>query len=177
MTTPVRARSFVFYLGLVDTNNRPSFKSSPTISAGDFKVSTDGSAYANLTNLPTVTPAGSESVRVALTAAEMTGAEVNVMASDQAGAEWDDVFVTISVTSASIDDVYTDTQYLTGTVGTIATDVDFVRSMTAGRWKIDTTVNQMIFYEEDNATEVARFNLLDTAGSPTSTCVAERTKV
>lgn len=47
--------------------------------------------------------------------------------------------------------------------------------MEGGRWKL--TNNQMIFYEEDNLTEVARFNLYDASGTPTTDNVYERRRV
>jgi len=49
--------------------------------------------------------------------------------------------------------------------------------MEGGRWKIDTTTNQMIFYKADNITEVARFNLFDSSGAPASENVYERRRV
>ena len=44
-----------------------------------------------------------------------------------------------------------------------------------GRWKL--VNNQMVFYESDNVTEVARFDLFDSAGNPTMTNVYERVRV
>ena len=44
-----------------------------------------------------------------------------------------------------------------------------------GKWI--NLANQMIFYKEDNATEIARYNLTDENGSPSTTSVFERTKV
>jgi len=44
-----------------------------------------------------------------------------------------------------------------------------------GRWKIIN--NQMIFYKEDNSTEVVRFDLFDDTGSPTMDAVFDRVKV
>jgi len=44
-----------------------------------------------------------------------------------------------------------------------------------GRWKI--VNNQMIFYKDDNVTEVVRFNLFDDAGNPSIDAVFERLKV
>jgi hypothetical protein len=44
-----------------------------------------------------------------------------------------------------------------------------------GRWKLEN--NQMIFYEDDNSTEVARFNLFDSNGSPTMENVYDRQRV
>lgn len=44
-----------------------------------------------------------------------------------------------------------------------------------GRWKIEN--NQMIFYKDDNLTEVARYDLFDENGTPTIEAVFERIKV
>ena len=46
-----------------------------------------------------------------------------------------------------------------------------------GRWKLDTSLNQLILYGEDNTTEVARFNTFDNAGNPSTATIYERTKV
>lgn len=51
----------------------------------------------------------------------------------------------------------------------------FIGSIEGGRWKIEN--NQMIFYEDDNVTEVARFNLFDADGLPAETDVFERVRV
>jgi hypothetical protein len=53
--------------------------------------------------------------------------------------------------------------------------VAFLRDMTGGRWEL--ADNQMIFYAADNATEVARFDLLDAAGQPTMSSPFERVRV
>ncbi len=57
----------------------------------------------------------------------------------------------------------------------LVADINFIKDIEGGRWKIIS--NQMVFYKEDNATEIARFNLLDTAGNPTEQNVAERQRV
>lgn len=77
------------------TAGTTTWKTTPTIAAGDFKVSKDGGALANLTTLPSESPAGSGIVAVALSATEMTADRVTVKAHDAAGAEWDDNGVTI----------------------------------------------------------------------------------
>jgi hypothetical protein len=46
-----------------------------------------------------------------------------------------------------------------------------------GRWKIDVALNQMVFYDETNAVEVARFDLKDAAGNPAYENVMERVRV
>jgi hypothetical protein len=61
---------------------------------------------------------------------------------------------------------------VTGTSGLTAEEsaaLTFIADIEGGRWKIDEVAKQMIFYEDDNVTEVARFNLLDSAGAPTGT--------
>lgn len=55
-----------------------------------------------------------------------------------------------------------------------AADLRFTRFMTTGRWLIDENTNQMIFYKDDNNTEIARFDLKDSAGNPAVDAVFER---
>lgn len=54
--------------------------------------------------------------------------------------------------------------------------VEFIKQIEGGRWIIDESVDQMIFYKDDNTTEIARFNLFDITGSATSTNVFERVR-
>jgi hypothetical protein len=105
MADPKRNTAFSFVMGLVDSAARPAFKASPTLAAGDFKVSTDGSALANLTTLPTVIPAGSRLVLVSLSAAEMNGDRIVVQAADAVGAEWDEAIITLDTTVVTVDDL------------------------------------------------------------------------
>jgi len=87
---PIRGQAYRIFITLEDQANAGLDKANPTIAAGDFQRSLDGGAFANLTTLPSVTPAGSVSVQVDLSAAEMTADNVLVHASDAAGAEWFD---------------------------------------------------------------------------------------
>ena len=57
----------------------------------------------------------------------------------------------------------------------LQTDISFLKGIEGGRWKI--VSNQMVFYDSDNTTEIARFNLLDSSGTPTMSNVFERTRV
>lgn len=52
-----------------------------------------------------------------------------------------------------------------------------IKDFTEGRWRIDKNTNQMIFFKEDNTTEIARFNLFDSAGNPSVETVFDRQKV
>jgi len=55
-----------------------------------------------------------------------------------------------------------------------AVDLRFTRFMTTGRWIIDENTNEMIFYKDDNTTEIARFDLKDSAGNGAVDAVFER---
>lgn len=67
-------------------------------------------------------------------------------------------------------------RYAFGTSG-INGDMKFVRDIEGGRWKIDTGTNQMTFYEADNSTTVATFDLKGESGTATSEDVYERSRV
>lgn len=67
----------------------------PTLATGDVKVSKDGGAFADITALPVVTPAGGIAVLVSLSATEMTADSVLVQFIDAAGAEWKDKLIEI----------------------------------------------------------------------------------
>lgn len=88
---PVKGKDYLYAIALQDMANPGSFKAVPTIAAGDFKVSTDGSALANLATLPTNTPSGSIWLQVAFSSGEMNGDVVQFQAIDQtATKEWAD---------------------------------------------------------------------------------------
>ena len=53
--------------------------------------------------------------------------------------------------------------------------VEFIYNVESGRWVI--VGNQIIFYQSDNTTEVARFNLKDISGNATMRNVFERVRV
>lgn len=90
-----RGVALSFDLPLISVANRPAFQVNPTIALGDFQIKKDAGAFVNLTNLPTVDPAGSRNVNISLTATEMTADRVVVLGVDAAGNEWDMVEVTI----------------------------------------------------------------------------------
>ena len=95
MSEPITAEPFQMYVTLTNINDPRFFVEDPTIVAGDFQVSIDGGALGNLTNLPIVDPAGSKLVLVNLTAAEMTGSDISIVASDQDATEWEDLAIAI----------------------------------------------------------------------------------
>lgn len=97
---PKRNQAFVLGITLLDATDNLSFKSSATIALGDFKISKDGGAFANLTNLPAVTPAASVGVELLLTAAELLADRVLITGIDQTSPkEWADFSIAISTTA------------------------------------------------------------------------------
>ena len=53
-------------------------------------------------------------------------------------------------------------------------NIRFMRDFSAGRWKIDENTKQMIFYGENNTSELVRFQLLDKNQNPSINDVFER---
>lgn len=104
---PKKNTAFIIYVTLSAQANATAFQSSPTLAAGDFKVSIDGGALANLATLPTVTPAAGKIVKISLSASEMNGDNICVIGSDAAGAEWRDIFINIQTSAQQVDDLST----------------------------------------------------------------------
>lgn len=100
-----RAVEYIFYVSLVQQADTKLFQSNPTLAAGDVTISKDGGAFANLTTLPTVTPASGKSVKVTLSNTEMTADNVLVVFSDAAGAQWCDLSINIQTAARQIDDL------------------------------------------------------------------------
>ncbi len=97
-TLPVQGQDYEFTIGLTDAVNAKRFVVDPTIASGDFQISKDDGALANLTNLPMVTPAGTTLVAIDLTAAEMDASKVVVIGIDQTvSPEWVDTMYSIDV--------------------------------------------------------------------------------
>lgn len=97
---PVKNVAFVFRTAFQDAGTPGSFKSSPTLAAGDFKRDQDGGGLNNLTTLPTVDPAATVMVKFSLSAAEMNYDTVSIINVDQtATKEWADSFFCILTTA------------------------------------------------------------------------------
>jgi hypothetical protein len=81
-------------------NAAGSFKSSPTIATGDWKVDIDGGGFNNLATLPTVSPAANIAVLIELSSTEMNGDVITIRGVDQTSPkEWADFFLSIPTTS------------------------------------------------------------------------------
>src|SRR3990167_8564897 len=98
---PTKNQDFLVRIALEDMANPGSFKSSPTIAAGDFKVDLDGAGLTNLGTLPSVSPAASVLVLITLANTEMNGDVITLVGIDQTSPkEWADFVVSIPTTSA-----------------------------------------------------------------------------
>jgi len=102
---PKKNAAFTFYVSLTSQASPNNFQASATLAAGDVKVAIDNGSFNNLTTLPVVTPAGSKTIKVDLSADEMNGDNIQVLFSDAAGAEWADLMVNIQTTARQVDDL------------------------------------------------------------------------
>ncbi len=97
--------AYIIYVGLVSQADTKLLQVNPTIASGDFKVSIDGGAFANLATLPVVTPSGGRAVKISLSAGEMNGDNIFVQCVDASGAEWCDLCFNIPTAARQIDDL------------------------------------------------------------------------
>lgn len=104
MASPKKNSPYAFCIALVGSASG-DFQINPTIEEGDFKVSTDGGGFASLATLPSVSPIGTVCVDVSLSADEMNGDKVVVLARDVAGDEWEDQFIFIETDEVNLNDL------------------------------------------------------------------------
>ena len=170
---PKRATEFIFYMGLVSQADTKLFQTNPTLAAGDVKVSIDGGANNNLTTLPVVTPASSKNIKVTLSAAEMTGDNIQLIFSDAAGAEWCDVEVNIQTSDNLINDLALATAFTTivpdstASPGTRPTLNQALLMMTRFLMEKSLVGTTMTVNKEDGTTASMTFTL-DSANNPTN---------
>ena len=67
--------------------------------------------------------------------------------------------------------------YATEEYNPMPEQVEFIKSIEGGRWKLDSDTNQMIFYKDDNTTVVARFGMSGSEGTPAVSDVFERQRL
>lgn len=96
---PKKNEDCLFYIALEDYLNPGRIKTGVTIAAGDFKVSKDGGALANLGTLPSESPASSGLILVTLSSTEMNADNVVLRCVDQTNPpEWADKVIAIPTT-------------------------------------------------------------------------------
>jgi len=106
MAEPQKGVAYEFYLSVADLGDSQMFVVDPTIAAGDFQVSKDGGAFANLSSLPTVAPGGSQTIKINLSTAEMTADKVDPQGHDQVGEQWGDIFMFIDAPIGNFESVF-----------------------------------------------------------------------
>lgn len=136
---PLKNSTYSFEVSLVDQSDTDTFKSNPTLAAGDVTVSKDGGSFANIDSLPTAIDAGSV-LTVALTATEMNADRVAVLFNDAAGDEWQDLLVVIETDTRQLNDVATETKQDTIDTVVDAILVDTGTSIPAEIEGVDTDV-------------------------------------
>jgi hypothetical protein len=93
---PVKNEDFIIRVALQDLSANGSFKSNPTIAAGDFKVDKDGGGLTNLSTLPSVDPSSTVLLKITLSSTEMNADVVTVVGIDQTSPkEWADFVLSI----------------------------------------------------------------------------------
>jgi hypothetical protein len=120
---PVKNQSYSFEIALTDQADTALFKSSPTLAAGDVKVSKDGGAFSNIDSLPSEISSGV--LTVALTADEMDADRVAILFTDAAGAEWSSLLVTLRTVAQTLDTIDSNVDSIlsdTGTDGVVIAD-------------------------------------------------------
>lgn len=101
---PKRGVAYRFTMSLFAQSDN-QIKTTPTLAAGDVKVSKDNGATANITTLPSEAPAGSGILQVDLSATEMTADLVTVTFIDAAGSEWNSAVANIAPTVRQLADL------------------------------------------------------------------------
>lgn len=97
---PKKNEDFIIRISFADMAVPGSFKSNPTIAAGDFKVDKDGGGLTNLSTLPSVDPASTVLVKITLSNTEMNADVVTLVCVDQTTPkEWADFVLSIPTTA------------------------------------------------------------------------------
>lgn len=97
---PKKNEDFLIRIAVSSAQDPRSFQVNPTIAAGDFQVDKDGGGFTNLTTLPSVSPAGTQTILITLSATEMNADVVTLRGVDQtATKEWCDIIISIPTTA------------------------------------------------------------------------------
>ncbi len=94
-----------------------SVVTTPTIAAGDIRISIDFGAFQNITAVED--PAASGQVKLSPTQAQTNGVHLGIFWIDQAGAEWDDGYYSIFTETTTIGTMGTVLTVITATLATM----------------------------------------------------------
>jgi hypothetical protein len=166
-------------IGLLDALIPGSLKAAPTLAAGDFKIEIDGGTATNLTNLPTVTPAGGTSVKIILTQAEINGDNLVINCIDQTNPkEWTDAKVIIQTAGDTVNLGFTVPAIGRGTVTTGASSTSIPTSaFTPAGASLDQFAGRVVLFDANTTTPALRgcaraITSSSVAAAPTFTVVA-----
>lgn len=98
-------------------NDFGQFVNNPPVGAGDYQISLDGAAFANLANLPTVI-AGTPVIRVTLSATEMAASDAVIRGISQTTA-WAANYTEVQTEVPSVADIRADIERPTGTLASL----------------------------------------------------------
>ncbi len=172
---PRYGRNYKFNVGLVSQSSGNIFQPNPTLAAGDVTVSKDNGAFANLTTLPTINPAGDRLLEVTVSDTEMEAANIYVQFHDIAGDEWADAGINIqpSVVGDSASTIQRAFVQSSGfTPQATGFQTDEIREATANHLNGRT----LIFFDgalSGQATDVTSYSLVDGVGQLTVTSLTE----
>ena len=93
---PRKGVQFTFLASLISTQNSSYFVDDPTLAAGDITVVGNSTNLGNITTLPTAIVSNTRVLRFTLSASEMNYDRIAVLCHDVAGAEWNDLIITIN---------------------------------------------------------------------------------
>jgi len=128
-----------------------------------IKVSTDTINWTNITDMiATLVVIQAKTDTIVWTEIAAIKSVVDAIQVSTDTIDWTDVTAIKSVADAI--------QAKTDTI--IWADVTFIKAIEGGKWEIAS--NQMIFYDDDNTTVIATFNLFDSAGDPAMTEIYKR---
>lgn len=163
---PLKNTAYTFYASLVSQADTDVFKTSITMTSGDVKVSKDGGSFANIASLPTGLSTGV--LHVALSQTEMNADNVTVLFHDAAGAEWQDLLVSIDTDTVQLNDVVistiTDSVPADGSLPTINQALYMIWQFLSEKSVSGTTVTVK---KADGSTSLMTFTL-DSGSAPTS---------
>jgi hypothetical protein len=154
---PIYGVAYEFYICLVSQADTKLFKANPTLAAGDVQVVKDGGTAANLTTLPSASPASSKYIKVSLSATEMSAKNVTVLFSDAAGAEWCDLAVNVQPALGPS---------CAGTVGSASSTTSVVSSaMQPAGGATDQFKGRIMIFDADTTTAALRGQATDITAS------------
>jgi len=87
---------------------------------------------------------------------------------------WD---VTTGGNTVYASEEYNATSQTSASLTALTADVQFIKQIEGGKWVLDTIQNHMVFYDDDNVTEIARFAMYDKNGIPSTSSVYRRDRI